>query len=248
MRLHCFFVFCFFPLFFVSFLICFLPSWCCFLLLLFFAGFFDLLFRSIRCVSPSCFCAAFAVWHCICNTLVILCLFALFLMFLTFFRTDMCVDIFVVFFSLFYLMCCFGRFRVFVTLFTLLPLCLALHMQCIGEESARWVLFCFFFVFVPPDLTVFFFSCCPPRVTRVKYGSFVPIWALPYLLPVSPHIISSHYTHPNHSRTSLSFLSCVCGFCSECVFYLRLCLCSCVLRAHFDSCVCLFVCICMLLC
>ena len=209
MRLHCFFVFCFFPLFFVSFLICFLPNWCCFLLLLFFAGFFPLLFRPIRCVSPSFFCTAFAVWHCICNTLVILFLFALLLMFLTFFRTDMCVDIFVAFCSSFYLMCFFGRFRVFVTLFTLLPLWLTLHMKCLGEESARWVLFCFFFVFVPPDLTVFFFLLLsPPRHTceiwfvRAHMGTPIPISC------VSPHYIIP--LHPPKPFTDIFVLPVLC--------------------------------------
>ena len=115
---------------------------------------------------------------------------------------------------------CFSRFRVFFALFVVLELCLALCMQCLGEVSAHYVLFDCFLSFVPPDLTELFFLLLPPRSTRAKYCPSVPIWALPCLLPVSPHIKLTHCTHPNHPRTSVSFQSCVCAFCSKCVFRL----------------------------
>ena len=163
--------------------------------------------------------------------------------------TDMYVVIFVVLFSAFCLLCCVVRFRVFVTLFTILPLCLSLYIQFLGETSDQYVLFCFFFFCPPRILWCCFFSWCPPpRVIRVKYGPSVTIWTLPCLLPVSPHIKLSHYTHPNHSRTSVSFRSCVCDFCIECVFCLELCLGSRVLCTYFGSCVCLFAHLCLLLC
>ena len=107
----------------------------------------------------------------------------------------------------------------------------------------------FFFLLSSPRIWWYcFFSWCPPRAIRVKYGPSATIWTLPCLLPVPPHTKLSHYTHPNHSRTSVSFRSCVCDFCSKCVFCLDLCLWSCVLCVHFDSCLCLFACLCLLLC
>ena len=161
MGLYYFFVFCFFLCFFLRFCFVFWQIhvvFCC-------CGSFQafpLLLRPLGCIL------FIFLHHCLlCFDIVCtmswfysLCL-GFFLCSWGVFMTDMYVIIFVVLFSAFCLLCCVVRFRVFVTLFTILPLCLSLYIQFLGETSDQYVLFCFF-SFVSPGFCGVVFSLGAP--------------------------------------------------------------------------------------
>ena len=131
----------------------------------------------------------------------------------TFDSDNIYVAIFVVSFAAFCLLRCLGRFRTLIGLFVLLSLCVTLHIQCLGDVSAHFVLFVFFQS--PPRRIwrCWFTLSVSTRDIHVKYRISVPIWALPYQLSVPPRTTLLHRDHPHHPWASVSFRPCVCVLC-----------------------------------
>ena len=211
------FVLCSFPLCFLLFLFCCGPLSVVFLLLLFSAVFFALPVRPFLCVCWSCCLVAVVFGRGKYNFLVLRFLFALFLCCCFFFRADLYVAI--LFCRFLHFVCCVvSAGCVFSLVFSLCCGCVW-HYICnalVRCPPATFVLF--FFVLWPAGFGgVVFALAVPPPVIRPKCGSSVPMRALPCLLPVFPYIKFPHWVHPNHSRTSVSFWSCVCAFCCGCV-------------------------------
>ena len=160
----------------------------------------------------------------------------------------MYVAIFAGGFYAFCLLCCFGRFRFSVALFALLPLCLALNMQCLGEVCARCVLFVFFFLFSTQIWRCCFCSCVCPLAIRAKYdwvirahmNTPVPTHRVP-LYPIAPLCPSKPFV----DIRDLPVL-CVCLMRVHIMIVLVFVF-VCVARV-FSSRMCLFVCMCLLLC
>ena len=154
------FVFCFLALFFLLFLFFSAPVNVVFLLLLFSAVLFVVLFRPFMCVCCYCCLVVFVFGRDKYNFLVLRFLSVLFLC-CWFFSGQICMLLFLLCCFLHLVCCVVSAGFAFSLLFSLWCGCV---WHCICNALVRCRLlrsFCFFFAFVPPDLVVVFLLLLP---------------------------------------------------------------------------------------